>query len=89
MKAAWYEQTGLAEKVLTVGDVSDPVPGEGEVRIRIESSGVNAGDVKKRQDTFGVGMAFPKIIPHSDGAGLIDKVGPGVVATGIRTKLRN
>ncbi len=78
MKAAWYEQTGPPVDVLKVGEISDPEPGEGEVRIRVFSSGINPGDVKKRQDTFGVGMAFPRIIPHSDGAGIIDAVGPGV-----------
>jgi len=78
MKAAWYEQTGPPVDVLKVGEISDPEPGEGEVRIRVFSSGINPGDVKKRQDTFGVGMAFLRIIPHSDGAGIIDAVGPGV-----------
>jgi hypothetical protein len=83
MKAAWYEQTGPPEEVLKVGEIADPVPGEGEVRIRIFSSGINPGDVKKREDTFGVGMAFPRIVPHSDGAGVIDAVGPGVEETRI------
>jgi NADPH2:quinone reductase len=64
--------------VLTVGEITDPHPGAGEVRIRIVASGINPGDVKKRQDAFGVGMAFPRVIPHSDGAGQIDEVGNGV-----------
>ncbi|MCO6512054.1 MAG: NADPH:quinone reductase [Aridibacter famidurans] len=83
MKAAWYEQTGPPGEVLKVGEIPDTDPGEGEVRIRIVSSGINPGDVKKRQDTFGVGMAFPRIIPHSDGAGVIDSVGQGVEETRI------
>ena len=78
MKAAWYEQPGPAESVLVVGEVPDPVPAAGEVRIRVAVSGVNPGDVKKRQDAFGVGMPFPRVIPHSDGAGEIDSVGDGV-----------
>jgi NADPH2:quinone reductase len=57
-----------------------PEPGPGEVRIRVAASGINPGDVKKRQDTFGVGMPFPRVIPHSDGAGVIDAVGDGVPA---------
>ena len=48
------------------------------MRIRVAASGINPGDVKKRQDTFGVGMPFPRVIPHSDGAGTIDVVGEGV-----------
>jgi len=78
MKAAWYERQGVPSKSLIVGETVTPEPGRGEVRIRVAVSGVNPGDVKKRQDTFGVGMPFPRVIPHSDGAGVIDAVGPGV-----------
>jgi NADPH:quinone reductase len=34
--------------------------------------------VKKREDAFGVGMAYPRVIPHSDGSGTVDAVGDGV-----------
>jgi NADPH2:quinone reductase len=78
MKASWYERQGPAREVLTVGEMPDPIPGPGEVRIRIAASGINPGDIKKRQDSFGIGMAYPRIIPHSDGAGRVDKVGDGV-----------
>jgi NADPH2:quinone reductase len=78
MKAAWYEHQGPASDVLVVGEMDAPMPGDGEVRIRIEASGINPGDVKKRQDAFGVGMPFQRIVPHSDGAGTVDAVGTGV-----------
>lgn len=78
MKAAWYERQGPASEVLVVGETAAPEPGPGEVRIRVSASGVNPGDVKKRQDTFNVGMAYPRVIPHSDGAGLIEAVGGDV-----------
>src|SRR6201982_2644549 len=78
MRAAWYERQGSAREVLMVGEMPDPTPGPGEVRIRIAASGINPGDIKKRQDAFGYGMAYPRVIPHSDGAGRIDQVGPGV-----------
>jgi NADPH2:quinone reductase len=78
MNAAWYEKQGPARDVLVVGTMPDPEPGPGEVRIRVAASGVNPGDVKKRQDTFGYGMSYPRVIPHSDGAGVIDRVGDGV-----------
>jgi NADPH2:quinone reductase len=61
-----------------VGEMDDPQPRAGEVRIRIAASGINPGDVKKRQDAFGVGMPYPRVIPNSDGAGVIDAVGEGV-----------
>jgi NADPH:quinone reductase len=78
MKAAWYETQGAACDVLTIGEMDDPQPLSGEVRIRLAASGVNPGDVKKRQNAFGVGMPYPRIIPHSDGAGTVDAVGEGV-----------
>ena len=56
----------------------DPSPSQGEVHIRIAASGVNPGDVKKRQDAFGYGMPYPRVIPHSDGAGTVDRVGVNV-----------
>jgi NADPH2:quinone reductase len=64
--------------VLLVGDLPDPDPAPGEVRVRVRLSGVNPGDTKKRSGWLGNAMAFPRIVPHSDGAGVIDKVGDGV-----------
>src|SRR5579863_849480 len=78
MKAAWYERQGPAGDVLIVGEMKDPQPLAGELRIRVAFSGVNPGDVKKRQDSFGVGMPYPRVIPHSDGSGTVDAVGDGV-----------
>jgi NADPH2:quinone reductase len=78
MRAAWYEKQGPAREVLVVGEMPDPHPAAGEVRIRIAASGINPGDIKKRQDSFGYGMPYPRVIPHSDGAGQVDQVGQGV-----------
>jgi NADPH:quinone reductase len=78
MLAAWYERPGPAAEVLEVGEMADPEPGHGEVRVRVGLSGVNHGDTKKRGDWLGYGMPFPRIVPHSDGSGVIDAVGEGV-----------
>ena len=78
MKAAWYEKQGAARDVLIIGEMDDPQPRTGEVRVRVGFSGVNPGDVKKREDAFGIGMAYPRVIPHSDGSGTVDAVGEGV-----------
>jgi len=78
MKAAWYEKQGAARDVFVVGDMEDPQPRAGDVRIRVAFSGVNPGDVKKREDAFGVGMPYPRVIPHSDGSGTVDAVGDNV-----------
>ncbi len=55
-----------------------PQPGKGEVRIRLEFSGINPGDTKKRSGWQGSPMPYPRVVPHSDGAGVIDAVGAGV-----------
>ncbi len=83
MKATWYEKQGAARDVLIIGEMDDPQPSAGEVRIRLAFSGVNPGDVKKREDAFGIGMAYPRVIPHSDGSGTVDVVGEGVSQTWI------
>lgn len=78
MRAAWYERRGPAQEVLAVGEMPQPAPGAGEVRIRLAFSGINPGDVKKRSGWQGSPMPYPRVVPHSDGAGFIDAVGPGV-----------
>lgn len=77
MRAVWYDENGPAERVLRLGELADPEPGPGEVRVRIRASGVNPSDVKSRSGLRG-GMPFVRIIPHSDGAGEIDRIGAGV-----------
>lgn len=76
MQAAWYERNGPARDVLQVGELADPVPGPGEVLVRISASGVNPSDCKARSGSRP--MASPRVIPHSDGAGVIRQVGSGV-----------
>jgi NADPH:quinone reductase len=78
MLAAWYERQGDASEVLQFGEQPDPEPGPGEVRVRVSHSGVNPGDTKKRRGWLGSAMPYPRVIPHSDGAGVIDSVGEGV-----------
>jgi NADPH:quinone reductase len=78
MITAWYDVQGPAADVLQVGNLPSPQPGPGEVRVRITLSGINPGDTKKRAGWLGSPMPFPRIIPHSDGAGVIDAVGDGV-----------
>jgi NADPH:quinone reductase len=77
MRAALYDRHGAAREVLRVEDIERPEPGSGEVRVRVEASGVNPTDWKSRSG------ATPRPIdgfqiPHHDGAGVIDAVGAGV-----------
>ena len=78
MKAAFYDHLGPARDVLQLGDAPDPLPAAGEVRVRIQWSGVNPSDVKSRLGMRVGTMPFPRVIPHSDGMGIIDAVGDGV-----------
>ncbi|MDS1138822.1 NADPH:quinone reductase [Pusillimonas sp. SM2304] len=76
MKAAWYSKNGDAASVLQVGEIPTPQAGPGEVRVKLLVSGVNPSDVKSRAGSRPVVSGF--VIPHSDGAGIIDQVGSGV-----------
>jgi NADPH2:quinone reductase len=81
MRAAFYSRTGPAREVLSVGELDTPSAGPGEVRVRLAWSGVNPSDVKTRAGTRSATLPFPLIVPHSDGAGVIDQVGAGADAS--------
>ncbi|MFO1219844.1 MAG: NADPH:quinone reductase [Burkholderiaceae bacterium] len=80
MKAVWYDRTGAAADVLVSGELPTPLAGPGEVRVRLHASGVNPADCNRRAGK-GYAMEFPRIVPNSDGSGVIDQVGAGVDAT--------
>lgn len=75
MKAAWYTQNGEAQDVMQVGDLPTPSAQPGEVLVRLSTSGVNPSDVKSRRARP---FNDPLIVPHSDGAGVIEAVGAGL-----------
>jgi NADPH2:quinone reductase len=77
MRAAFYEKNGPASAVLMLGEADTPQPGPGEVRVKVTVSGVNPSDVKAREGRTRK-IAWPRVIPHSDGAGIIDMIGEGV-----------
>ena len=77
MKAVWYERTGAASDVLTFGDMPTPMAGPGEVRVRLEASGVNPADVGRRAGSYRA-LEFSRVIPNSEGAGIVDQLGDGV-----------
>ena len=80
MRAVWYERNGAAREVLERGQMPDPVPQAGEALVRLEASGVNPADTYWRAGTNGA-IAHPRVIPNSDGAGIVEQVGPGVPPT--------
>src|SRR5215469_3499515 len=87
MRAAFYTRQGPAREVLQLGEQPTPEPGPGEVRVRLRTSGVNPSDWKVRRGGFGRGLLAPLIIPHSDGAGDIDAIGPGVIGRAISERV--
>src|SRR5438105_5956040 len=77
MRAAFYERQGAPEEVLEIGTVERPTLGPGEVLVKVQASGVNPSDTYGRSGRQAP-MAFPRVIPHQDGAGVIVAVGEGV-----------
>ena len=78
MLAVSYNRVGPADRSFRSPTSKHHRSSEGEVRVRLASSGVNPSDVKSRAGVRNKTLAFPWIVPHSDGAGVIDQVGSGV-----------
>jgi synaptic vesicle membrane protein VAT-1 len=79
MRQIWITKAGPPE-VLQVKDAPDPEPKSGEVRIRVEASGVNFADILGR---LGLYPDLPPIpcVPGYEVAGRVDAVGAGVEAS--------
>ncbi len=82
MRAGWFEKTGPAAEVIAVGDMDKPVAGPGEVLIRLHASGINPSDYKRRANAK-VAPEFPRVVPHSDGAGVVEALGEGVTGLSV------
>ncbi|MCC3502876.1 MULTISPECIES: NADPH:quinone reductase [unclassified Microcoleus] len=78
MKAAYYEQLGNAKDVLKIGEIDVPELGANDVLVKVRASGINPSDVKQRSGWGGLTMRHPRVIPHNDGAGIIEAAGEGV-----------
>ena len=78
MQATWYEKQGTAQEVIKYGKMQIPQSGAGEVRVKVFASGVNPSDTKVRSGWGGIPQMFDRLIPHQDGAGIIESVGNGV-----------
>src|SRR5207302_5301053 len=76
MRAVWYDRQGAADEVLVCGELPTPEAGHGEVRVRLEASGVNPSDTYRRRGP--PAMEYKRVVTNSDGAGVVDQVGPGV-----------
>jgi len=81
MQAVWFESFGSAADTLVLGEQPKPEPGPGEVLVKLVTTGVNPSDVKKRAGSFLNLLDAGLVVPHSDGAGVIEAVGAGVAAS--------
>lgn len=78
MKAAWFKTFGAPADTIVLGDLEKPTPKAGEVLVKIKTTGVNPSDTKKRAGAFPDLLDDGLVVPHSDGAGMIEAVGEGV-----------
>ena len=81
MKASWFEAFGPAKDTIILGELETPTAGPGEVLVKMKTTGINPSDVKKRAGAFPNLLDAGLVIPHSDGAGIIEAVGEGVDAS--------
>ncbi len=77
-RCAYYERSGPAREVLALSEMPVRPPAAGEVLVRLHFSGINPTDVKNRGGAPGRGMAFARIVPHHDGAGVVEATGDGL-----------
>ncbi len=87
MKAILVREFGGPE-VLTLRERPDPMPGAGQVRVRVHAAGVNPFDTYMRTGTYAIKPPLP-YIPGADAAGVVDAVGRDVrdVVVGARVYL--
>jgi NADPH:quinone reductase-like Zn-dependent oxidoreductase len=76
LKAAFFPEHGGLDRI-RYGDLPDPAPGPGQVRVRIRAGALNHLDLFVLRGIPGIPVALPHVM-GSDGAGVVDAVGPGV-----------
>ena len=78
MKAVWFAEHGDVD-VLRYGELDDPEPAPGEVRVRVEACSLNYHDIFTRRGMAGIKVPLP-MVPGCDAAGTVDRLGVGVTA---------
>ncbi|HYC57017.1 MAG TPA: medium chain dehydrogenase/reductase family protein [Candidatus Binatia bacterium] len=79
MRQVWIPKAGPPE-VLEVREAPDPQPKAGEIRVRVEASGVNFADIMGRLGLYPDLPAMPVVVGYEVG-GRVDAVGAGVDAS--------
>jgi NADPH:quinone reductase-like Zn-dependent oxidoreductase len=76
MKAVWFDEVGGPE-VLQYGEIDQPLPSVGQVRLRVEASAYNAADTGMRAGFLPIPVGLPHV-PDYDVSGVVDLIGEGV-----------
>ncbi|MDQ2929471.1 MAG: quinone oxidoreductase [Gemmatimonadota bacterium] len=71
-------------EVLGYGDLPDPMPGAGEVLVRVRVAGVNFTDVYQRMGTYPNPLPF---IPGVEGVGIVERLGSGVTDVNVGDRM--
>jgi putative PIG3 family NAD(P)H quinone oxidoreductase len=77
MRAAWFAGAGGPE-VIEFREVPRPVPGPGEVAVRVAAAGLNRADLLQRRGVYPAPAGWPAEIPGLEYAGTVESVGAGV-----------
>ena len=80
MRCISYTKFGLSKEVLKLDEIPTPVPSDDEVLVKLRFSGINPSDAKSRAGTRPgiIKPEFDKIIPNSDGSGIVVEVGKNI-----------
>lgn len=70
--------------VLTLVEVPDPTPGEGEVLVDVAAAGVNYIDTYQRDGTYSIALPYG---PGLEGAGRVSALGAGVTALAVGDRI--
>jgi NADPH2:quinone reductase len=79
MKAVVFDRFGDPANVLQVQTVPMTEPGPGQIRVRMVASPINPSDLLVVRGEYGKRPALPAT-PGFEGVGIVDKVGPGLLA---------
>lgn len=82
-RAVRYDEYGGID-VLKVVDVEPPVPGPGELLVRVKATSINPGEAKIRDGALA--ERWPSTFPSGEGsdvAGVVEQVGDGVDSFGV------